>query len=49
MELSDYMKKDVIDLEEELIEKQEKKHKKHYLNPNSKSFVNKFLKIIRRD
>lgn len=32
--------------EEKLITEKQKKQKKHYLNPNAKSFVHKFLKVI---
>lgn len=38
---------DFIDLEEQMIDEQERKEKKHYLNPQSKAFINKFLKVLK--
>ena len=37
-----------IMIEEKLITENIRKHKKHYLNPNAKAFINKFLKVINR-
>lgn len=39
---------DVFDIEEELINKKNKKQKRKYLNPNAKAFVHKFLKMMKR-
>lgn len=36
-----------LDLEEKLIRDDEKKHRKHYLNPNAKSFIHKFLSAFK--
>ncbi len=39
--------KSEIELEEKLRDKQNKKERKKYLNPNAKAFVHKFLKMVR--
>lgn len=39
--------KDDVDIEEKLIEENERKNKKHYLNPNAKAFVHKLLKVVK--
>lgn len=39
---------DYIDIEEKLISESEKRHRKHYLNPNSKTWVHKLLKVFRK-
>ena len=36
-----------LDFEEKLLRKQEKKLKKHYLKPNAKAFINKFIRSFR--
>lgn len=38
---------DELDIEEKLISENERKHKKHYLNPNAKAFVHKLLKVVK--
>lgn len=38
---------EVLNFEEQLILQKIKQQKKHYLNPQSKSFIHKFLKIKR--
>lgn len=38
---------DAIDIEEELLTKQDKKMKKHYLKPTAKAFINKFIRSFR--
>ena len=37
-----------IIIEEKLITENIKKHKNHYLNPNAKVFIDKFLKVSNR-
>lgn len=39
--------KSAIELEEKLRDKQNKKERKKYLNPNAKAFVHKFLKMVK--
>lgn len=39
---------DYIDLEEKLISDNEKKHRKHYLNPNAKAFIHKILRVFNK-
>lgn len=35
-----------MDMEEKIRLNKDKSQKKHYLNPNAKAFVNKFLKVL---
>lgn len=41
--------KNALDIEEELIQKQNNKLRKHYLKPTAKAFIHKFTKIFRGD
>ena len=38
---------DAVEFEEELLQKQDKKLKKHYLKADAKAFINKFTKMFR--
>lgn len=38
---------DAIEFEEELLQQQDKKLKKHYLKSDAKAFINKFTKMFR--
>lgn len=38
---------EAIELEERILTEKQKKQRKHYLNPKSKAFINKFLKILK--
>lgn len=39
---------DYIDIEEKLISESENKHHKKYLDPNSKTWVHKLLRILKK-
>lgn len=38
---------DILDIEEELLQKHEKKMKKHYLKSDAKAFIHKFVKMFK--
>lgn len=38
---------DILDIEEELLQKYEKKMKKHYLKSDAKAFIHKFVKMFK--
>lgn len=42
-----YGDNNVFEFEEELLQQQDKKLKKHYLKPDAKAFVNKFKRMLK--
>lgn len=45
--MTKYKNEDILEFEEKLLKKQDKKLKKHYLRPNAKAFINKFIRSFR--